>query len=337
MDKRHGRFGWLPALGMVALVLGLVAIALAAVLTLVGIISPPVGVTAWQRAAMAVALVAELALAVGLLAAYGALVARAASAASLDTLNAHMNRLETILNAAREQLEYLSDLAPLSDQAKAMIYREREIEAVQEIVNSCLLKQDYAQADKLIDRMDAQFGYHLEADRLRRAVAASREATLEGKIAAAVERVNQIIAARNWDRAAREAQRLLDAYGDDPRVTQLPDRLAEARDRHKGQLLRSYDEAVRSDNIDRSIELLRELDRYLSPQEAAALAETARGVFRAKLHNLGVQFALAVTEKEWTTAVAVGEEIVRDYPNSKMAMEVRQRFEALRQLTGGQQ
>ena len=94
--------------------------------------------------------------------------------------------------------------------------------------------------------------------------------------------------------------------------------------------------AVRRNDIDGSIELLREMDRYLSPQEAAALAESARGVFRKKLHNLGMEFSFAVNEKRWPAAVTTGEQIAEGFPNSRMAMEVRQKLDALRQLASAE-
>ena len=40
--------------------------------------------------------------------------------------------------------------------------------------------------------------------------------------------------------------------------------------------------------------------------EAAALEESARGVFRARLHKMGVQFSLFVTEKAWNKALKLG-------------------------------
>ena len=45
---------------------------------------------------------------------------------------------------------------------------------------------------------------------------------------------------------------------------------------------------------------------YLTPNEALALQEAAKDVFRTKLHNLGVQFALAVSDKQWSNALEIG-------------------------------
>ena len=95
-------------------------------------------------------------------------------------------------------------------------------------------------------------------------------------------------------------------------ATNLPGLLEDRRLEHKKYLLQQWDQAVNRNQIDQGIEILRELDQYLTANEVAALEESARGVFRAKLHNLGVRFSLLVAEKQWTGALDVGEEIGRD-------------------------
>ncbi len=333
MNNAYGRLSWLTRLGKITTVLALVAICLALALTIAyGILAATDSGNPLVMAAYAVAIVAWVALAMGVLVAYGVVLARAGTLAALVNLNGHMGRVQTLLQANQEKLEELTDLAPLSDQAKAMIYHDREIEAVQDVVHACLVRQEYEQAETLIARMENQLGHHEEAQRMREAVTASRQNTEEGKIAAAVDRVRQIIDQKNWGRASREAQRLVEAFGDSELVAGLPGIIAEQQTRHKRELLQRYDEAVQQNDLDKSIELLGELDRYLTPPEAAALQESARGVFRAKLHNLGVQFAIAVTEERWSDAAAVGGQIANEFPNSRMAMEVNQKLHTLRQL-----
>ena len=94
-------------------------------------------------------------------------------------------------------------------------------------------------------------------------------------------------------------------------------------------MLAVWDEAVKSKNTDRSLAILKELDMYLTPGEGLALQESASTVFRTKLHNLGVQFALAVSEKRWKDSLRTGRQIVRDFPNSRMAKEIRAKMDVL--------
>ena len=53
-------------------------------------------------------------------------------------------------------------------------------------------------------------------------------------------------------------------------------------------------------------------------------------VIGRKRDNLGVQFKLAVQDKEWAGAIRVGEQIVKEFPNTKMAEEVRSMVDVLR-------
>jgi len=52
-------------------------------------------------------------------------------------------------------------------------------------------------------------------------------------------------------------------------------------------------------------------------------------VFRKKLQQLGVQFALHVHDKSWTEALRIGRQITDEFPNTRMAAEVRERLPIL--------
>lgn len=260
---------------------------------------------------------------------YGLIKAMVANELAVSRSASLLERLETLQQDQGSSLKKLIDLESLSDQARSLIFRDREIEAFRETIHHNLMRQDYKTAEALIDTIETNLGYSDEAARLREEVAESRKATLEEKIDVEVNRIQKIIDRHDWSHAIRESQQLLKLFPDNPKVTALPERIQAARATHKRDLLRVYDEAVRKNDVDGSVELLKELDSYLSPQEAAALAESARGVFRAKLHNLGVQFSLFVTEEQWNQAVATGEQIIREYPNSRMAQEVREKMDQL--------
>ena len=96
-----------------------------------------------------------------------------------------------------------------------------------------------------------------------------------------------------------------------------------------------WDAAVRNGDTDRSLEILRELDQYLTPSEGLALQESASSVFKTKLHNLGVEFSVAVTEQNWGKALTASEQIITDFPNSRMTQEIRGKIEILRQRAKG--
>jgi hypothetical protein len=113
-------------------------------------------------------------------------------------------------------------------------------------------------------------------------------------------------------------------------------KLLDKKQERKKILLTTWDDAVKRQDTDRSLEILRELDLYLTPNEGLALQEAARDVFRNKLHNLGVQFSLAVSEKRWSKAVETGRQITHDFPNSRMAEEIREKWDVLKQKVAQQ-
>ncbi|MCP4377049.1 MAG: hypothetical protein GY794_12830, partial [bacterium] len=182
----------------------------------------------------------------------------------------------------------------------------------------------------LIDSIENELGYTEEAQRLRLEIKQSREATIDEKIDAAIKRIQSLLDEQQWDRGLRETKRILKLFPDNDKITALPQRITDAKLDYKKRLLQQYGEAVRKNDIDRGMVLLRELDRYLTPEEGAALQESARGVFKARLRQLGVQFAISVNDQEWDEAVNAGQEIIREFPNSRMAREVRGKLGALK-------
>jgi len=135
----------------------------------------------------------------------------------------------------------------------------------------------------------------------------------------------------NWDSAAIEATRIGRQFPDSPRVQDLEQRLAEARQRHKLALEQQFLEAAQRNDIELAMDLLKDLDAYLTEAEAEPFRETARGVIGKKRDNLGVQFKMAVHDHEWHKALTVGQQITNDFPNTKMAAEVRSMTPLLRE------
>ena len=260
---------------------------------------------------------------------YGLVRVLIANEQQVYTAASRLERLESGLSNQADSLKHLRELASVSDKAKGLLHRDREMEAFREAVHHSLLGQDYDSAEQLIARIDQELGYANEARQLRAEVEEFRNKTEEEKIQAAIDRVQRFVDRRDWQRALREAQRLSTLFVGNTRIIELPQQIHAARTKHKRELLQAYGEATRKNDVDRSIELLKQLDAYLTPAEAAALSESARGVFKARLNNLGVQFAIFVEDEQWSQAIAAGQEIMREFPNSRMAQEVREKLPAL--------
>ena len=331
MSVNNGMFEWVTKLARIAVVVSLVFLALALVGGVAGAIVTALNDGSWLTVALwALSALASLALGVWVFVAYGVLQVVLANERAVTITAGAVDRAETLLQDQAGSSRKLVELAALSDQAKSLIYREAEIDTISEAIHEDILRQDYPAAEAMIDAVEKKLGYVDIAARLREEVDSSRKRTHEEKIDAAVARLSAITEKRDWARAMREAQRLLRMFPDNPKVQSLPAQVTKARSDHKKLLLDSYDEAVKKNDVDKGIELLKELDLYLTPQEAAALRESARGVFKTKLYNMGVRFAIAVSEEQWADALATGQQIVEEYPNSRMAHEVRAKLELLR-------
>jgi len=333
MAESGSRFQWVLRLARFWCILALVIVGLAVAVTVAqGVLTVREGVELKPLLWQLLALLGEVVIGVFVVVIYGLIDTFVANERAVETVADRVRRLESVNEALLEATRRLADLEQMSDAAKGLLYRDRELEAMHERLHEYIIRQDDARAEAFLAEVQERLGYCEQVEHMRKELIAARETTIEQKVDSALERIGKIIEAKDWARAMRQARRLMDLLPTNPKVAALPQIIRNARTQHKRELLQQYGEAVRTSDIDRSIELIRELDKYLTPQEGAALRESARGVFRAKMANLGVQFSLRVTEEQWDEAIAIGQQIMQDYPNSRMAQEVREKMDALKSL-----
>jgi hypothetical protein len=232
-------------------------------------------------------------------------------------------------NAGEKHLQIIAENSRLSEVARSITYRDNERNALRLAINEEIIRGDYEAAYALVEQLEARHGYRNEAARIRQEVDLSSDREKNEKVHEAVQRCEELMSRLEWDRARRDMDRLLVEFPASPDIRELPKLFARRRGEHKRRLLKEWDLSVQRNEVDRGIALLKQLDQYLTPNEAAALEESARGVFRAKLHNLGVQFSLAVTEHNWRDALEAGKQIIEEFPNTRMAREVTERMDVL--------
>lgn len=222
----------------------------------------------------------------------------------------------------------------ISDAARSLAHREQECAALRSAIEDEIRKANWELASKLVTQMEQRFGYGEEAARLREEIAETHQMAIETKIDEAIARIDELTEAADWAKARSESQRLVRLFPNDERVRELPGRIEQRRERHKRELLIEWEEVAARKEVDRAIQLLHELDEYLSPQEAEELRESARVVLKDQLLNLGLQFRLAVADRRWKDALEAGLQIIEERPNSKMASEVRAMLIKLQQRAG---
>ena len=238
-------------------------------------------------------------------------------------LTSRIDHLSTVLHRVSEQ-------QLLSDRAKHIAFRDKERDALRRAIQEDINRQEWDLAMRLADDIEREFGYKAEADRFRAEIRQKNEEYVRRALDEGLTAIDHHTRAEQWNNALREAEKLQGIYPNNERVRALPQEIENRRQSHKRQLVESWHEAVARHDVDGSIEILKQLDTYLTPKEAESLQETARGIFREKLNSLGKQFAVAVQEHRWHDALGVGDQIVRDFPNTRIAQEVREKMDVLR-------
>jgi hypothetical protein len=246
----------------------------------------------------------------------------------LVTMSDTLDQMSVLLNLISEQ-------QLLSERAKGVAFREKERDTLRRAIQEEIARQDWEAAMALANEIEASFGYKSEADRFRGEINMRRSDIVRRQIADAIAGIDRHMRGENWGAATREAERLMAVYPADEQVQRLPQDIEARRQQHKRQLLESWHDSVNRHDVDGAIEILKRLDLYLTPAEAESMQEGARHVFKEKLNNLRTQFSVCVQDHNWNEAVRVGEEIMREYPNTQVAREVREAIDTLRQRAQG--
>lgn len=244
---------------------------------------------------------------------------------------ARFEEVTEVLRKNRSILTQIDQNTRLSETAKEIVFRDAHIQALREVVFDKLQQQDFEGTQRIIDEIAHSIRYQQLAQRLRIEADRYRDATDAERVNQIITHIEKLLEDHQWTKASVQIEKLIRADPTSQRAKDIRQKLIDKKQERKKILLKAWDDAVKRQDTDRSLQILRELDLYLTPNEGLALQEAARDVFRNKLHNLGVQFALAVSDKEWTKAYRTGRQIISDFPNSKMAEEIREKRDVLRE------
>ena len=252
----------------------------------------------------------------------------------LDALKDNSTKLKDVAGALEKistELTHINHSTRVSETAKAIAFRDEDRQSLREAVFDKLQQQDFVAANELIDEIARRPEYKDLAEHLRAQARRYHDATDQERMNQVIAHIERLLDTCQWAKASAQIEGLIKAHPDNERAKAVRQVLLDRKQQRKRILLAAWDDAVKSQETDRGLDILKELDFYLTPNEALALQEAARDVFRTKLHNLGVQFAIAVTEKQWVGALEVGQQIIKDFPNSKMSEEIRGKLDVLMQ------
>lgn len=234
-------------------------------------------------------------------------------------------------------LTLISEQQLLTDRTKGVAFREKEREILRRAIQEEVAKEDFEAAAALASEIERSFGYKQEADRLRADILQKRREIVGKQIDDSVAVIERYCRGEQWSQALGEADRLMQIFPSEERVRRLPSEIEGRRRQLKQQLMARWRESIskKDKDVDGSIELLKQLDNYLTPAEAESLQDDARSVLKEKLSSLRQQFSAAVQAHNWVEAIRAGEAIVRDFPNTRLAGEIGEMMEVLHQRASG--
>ena len=238
------------------------------------------------------------------------------------------NAVET-LSRQNNLLLQVSQASRLSDTAKEIVFRDSEQMELGEATLTKLHQHDFEAAETMVEAMTEYPKYAELANRLKRMSEKYRSATEDGRVNQIISYIEDLFDKKLWMQATTQIENLIKMFPYSEKAKTMTAKLQERKDLQKRELLAAWDLAVREKNTDYGLEILKELDLYLTPAEALALQESAATVFKTKLHNLGVEFSVAVAEQNWKKALETGRYIVQNFPNSRMAAEIRTKLDIL--------
>lgn len=228
----------------------------------------------------------------------------------------------------------ISEQVSLSADARRILARSADRAVLRQAIEGDIAAADWDAAMVLVKELADRFGYRREAEEYRQRIERARSETLERDVAEAIARLDALIAEKRWDLALEDAARIGRLYPDSPKIEGLRERVAAAREAHKADLERRFFLAAREDCPTEAMDLLKQLDAFLTEVEAEPYRELARGVIGRARENLGAEFKLAVQDRRWRHAAEVGARIIEEFPNSRMAAEVRQVIDSIRERAG---
>jgi hypothetical protein len=230
-------------------------------------------------------------------------------------------------------LEQTAGAAKLSDAAKAVLYHDTDGQQLRAAVMQKLHQQDIKATYAMIEDIARKTDYQALAEELKMIADSYRDATEQERVNQIAAYIEKLFDQRQWTTASVYIENFIKKFPDSEKALSFRQKLADKKDQCKRQLFAEWDNAVKRQDTDKSLAVLKELDLYLTPSEGLALQEAASEVFKNKLHTLGVRFALCVSEKRWADAIVTGKEIIKGFPNSRMADEIRGKMSILRELS----
>ena len=232
------------------------------------------------------------------------------------------------------KLDAILEAVQMSENAKRVLFRDRELSVLRNTVQEDIERGEFHSALVVCDQMATVFGAVEESEVLRTKVQTIIHNFHDARICEEVEKLENMLADRKWVEAYQDAARLRRLFPESPQLHGLEQRISDVRIHYRHDLEARFLEAASCENVEQAMKLLRELDGYLTPDEARKFRDTATDVITKYKDTLGARFKMAVSDRRWEEAIEFGEVITQQFPNTKMAEEVQTMLETIRVRAG---
>lgn len=229
-----------------------------------------------------------------------------------------------------EKLDAILEAVQMSENAKRVLFRDRELSILRKTVQDDLAQGEFHSALVLCDQMASVFGAVEEAEALRSKVQAIIHEHHDSRIREEIENLQQLLVQHRWVDAYQFAAKLRRLFPESPRLHSIEQQIADVRSQYRLELEARFLQSAELENVEEAMQLLRELDGYLTPDEARRFRDTATDVIVKYRDSLGARFKMAVSDHRWQEAIEFGEVIINQFPNTKMAKEVTTMLETIR-------
>ena len=228
------------------------------------------------------------------------------------------------------KLDSILEAMQMSENAKRILFRDRELLLLRETVQNDIAKSDFHAALVLCDQMANVFGAVEEAEEMRTRVQEIIHQHHEDRIQDEMLQLAEFIQKQQWVEAYQFSARMRRLYPESPLLHGLEQKIADARTQYRHQLEDSFLYSAENEEVETAMVLLRELDGYLTPEEARKFRDTATDVITKFRVSLGERFKMAVKDHRWKEVIGFGEEITIQFPNTKMAEEAAEMIKTIR-------
>lgn len=240
-------------------------------------------------------------------------------------------KVEEIARMLRE----INSRATLSDDAVRVLNRHNERDVLVKAIEEDISAGDWEPALILVRELADRCGYRVDAEEYRKRIDRARSETVDREVHEALGEFERLLEERRWDVAMADAARIARLWPESPRAMGLRERVEHSRATYRAELEREFLVAAKDGRAERALEVLKEFDYYLTPEEAAPYQELVRGLVTRARENLGAEFKLAVQDRNWKLASEVGERVIAEFPNTRMAAEIREVIDEIRERGRG--